>query len=70
MLEIKNYSNSILKNISFFLNSDDNLLILGENGAGKSTLAKVLSNLISNSSVKIFAKDLSKVSSLDRKIVV
>ncbi|MCG3720597.1 ATP-binding cassette domain-containing protein, partial [Aliarcobacter butzleri] len=43
MLEIKNYSNSILKNISFFLNSDDNLLILGENGAGKSTLAKVLS---------------------------
>lgn len=66
MLEIKNYSNSILKDISFFLNSDENLLILGENGAGKSTLAKVLSNLISNSSVKIYEKDLSKVSSFKR----
>ncbi|PUE66398.1 ATP-binding cassette domain-containing protein [Arcobacter lacus] len=66
MLEIKNYSNSILKDISFFLNSDENLLILGENGAGKSTLAKVLSNLISNNSVKIFGKNLSKISSFKR----
>lgn len=66
MLEIKNYSNSILKDISFFLNSDENLLILGENGAGKSTLAKILSNLISNNSVEIFGENLSKISSLKR----
>ena len=46
MLELKNYSNFILKDISFSLQNDENLLILGENGAGKSTLAKVLSNLI------------------------
>ena len=42
MLELKNYSNFILKDISFLLKNNENLLILGENGAGKSTLAKVL----------------------------
>ena len=66
MLEIKNYSNSILKNISFFLNSDDNLLILGENGAGKSTLAKVLSNLILNDKVELLGENISKISDLKR----
>ncbi|PWE24968.1 hypothetical protein DGE88_08030 [Aliarcobacter skirrowii] len=48
MLELKNYSNFILKDISFLLKSNENLLILGENGAGKSTLAKVLSSIISS----------------------
>ena len=41
MLELKNYNNFILKDISFVLEEKENLLILGENGAGKSTLAKV-----------------------------
>ncbi|WP_418187342.1 ATP-binding cassette domain-containing protein [Aliarcobacter lanthieri] len=66
MLEIKNYNNFILKDISFFLNNDENLLILGENGAGKSTLAKVLSNLIANDNVKIFEESLSKISNKQR----
>ncbi|RBQ25912.1 ABC transporter ATP-binding protein [Arcobacter sp. CECT 9188] len=66
MLEIKNYNNFILKDISFFLNNDENLLILGENGAGKSTLAKVLSNLIANDNVKIFEESLSKISNKER----
>ena len=51
MLELKNCSNYILKDVSFVLNSDENLLILGENGAGKSTLAKVLSKLLPTSSL-------------------
>ncbi|QKF59320.1 ATP-binding cassette domain-containing protein [Aliarcobacter lanthieri] len=66
MLEIRNYNNFILKDISFFLNNDENLLILGENGAGKSTLAKVLSNLIANDNVKIFEENLSKISNQKR----
>ena len=35
MLELKNFSNFILKDISFILEKNENLLILGENGAGK-----------------------------------
>lgn len=66
MLEIKNYNNSILKDITFALNSDENLLILGENGAGKSTLARVLSNLILNDKVLIFGQNLSKISNLKK----
>ncbi|OCL99322.1 Energy-coupling factor transporter ATP-binding protein EcfA2 [Aliarcobacter thereius] len=51
MLKIKNYSNYILKDISFSLKENENLLILGENGAGKSTLARVLSNLLKASNL-------------------
>ena len=61
MLEINNYNNFILKEISFHLKEDENLIILGENGAGKSTLAKVLSNLIENDNVKIYNENLNKI---------
>lgn len=37
---------NILKNVSFTLKEEQNLLILGENGAGKSTLAYALCGLI------------------------
>lgn len=66
MLEIKNYNSKILHNISFCLNENENMIILGENGAGKSTLAKVLTNLISNDCVKIFDEKLSLMSSKKR----
>ncbi len=62
MLKIENYSNFILKDISFYLSKEDNLIILGSNGAGKSTLAKVLSNLIQNESVKILDEKISDIS--------
>ncbi len=65
MLQINNYSNQILKNISFALKPKQNLLILGFNGAGKSTLAKALCG-ISPSSVKLFGKQLSHYSSKER----
>jgi iron complex transport system ATP-binding protein len=61
MLKINNYSNLILKNISFHLKEDENLIILGSNGAGKSTLAKVLSNLLSNKEVFLFGENISKL---------
>lgn len=70
MLEIKNYNNFILKDISFVLENNENLLILGENGAGKSTLAKVLVNLISNNSVFYEKENLSKVSALKRANII
>ncbi|AXK48812.1 iron ABC transporter ATP-binding protein [Aliarcobacter trophiarum LMG 25534] len=66
MLEIKNYNNFILKDISFKLNRGENLLILGENGAGKSTLAKVLSNLLPNKNLFLDGENIEKLSSLKR----
>ena len=66
MLEINNYSSSILHNMSFSLNNNENLIILGENGAGKSTLAKVLSNLISNDNVKLFGENINKIDYLKK----
>ncbi|RXK14198.1 iron ABC transporter ATP-binding protein [Halarcobacter mediterraneus] len=61
MLEINSFSNHILKDISFFLKENENLIILGANGAGKSTLAKVLSNLISNDKVTLQNKNISSL---------
>ena len=70
MLEIKNYNSSILKDISFHLKEDENLIILGQNGAGKSTLAKVLSNLIENSNVIINNENLNKIDDKKRAQVI
>ncbi|AXX85013.1 ABC transporter ATP-binding protein [Aliarcobacter skirrowii] len=66
MLELKNYSNFILKDISFLLKNNENLLILGENGAGKSTLAKVLSSIISSNNLFFNEKNISKLSGIQR----
>jgi len=65
MLQIKNYSDKILKNISFELKPKQNLIILGANGAGKSTLAKVLCG-ITPSSIIINGKPLALYSSKER----
>ena len=62
MLEINKYNSDILKDITFSLEENENLIILGQNGAGKSTLAKVLSNLIENNNVKLFNQNLSDLS--------
>lgn len=62
MLEINNYNSSILHDISFSLEENENLIVLGENGAGKSTLAKVLSNLIENDNVKLFNQNIATLS--------
>lgn len=62
MLEINKFTNHILKDISFSLKEEENLIILGANGAGKSTLAKVLSTLISNDKVKLFNEEVSSLS--------
>jgi len=62
MLEINKYNSNILHDITFSLEEDENLIMLGENGAGKSTLAKVLSNLIENNNVKLFEENISDLS--------
>ncbi len=66
MLEVNSFSNQILNDISFKLGNGENLIILGKNGAGKSTLAKVLCNLISNDSVKLFEQNISTLSESKR----
>lgn len=66
MLKIDNYNNLILKDISFCLKKEENLVILGPNGAGKSTLAKVLCNLIENQNVMLFNENISKLDSKRR----
>ena len=70
MLEINNYNSSILHEISFRLEDNENLIILGENGAGKSTLTKVLSNLIENDKVKIFNENINKMDDLKRAFLI
>jgi len=59
MLEIKNYNNFILKDISFSV--QNNLIILGNNGAGKTTIAKVLSGIIASDCVTIDSFEPSKI---------
>src|SRR5574344_2219057 len=66
MLELKNYSNFILKDISFCIKEGENLLILGENGAGKSTLARALASLISSSNLYYKNEKISSLKSLKR----
>jgi iron complex transport system ATP-binding protein len=65
MIKLSNYSDGILKNIHFELQSKKNLIILGSNGAGKSTLAKVLCG-ISPSKILLNKKRLSKLKPKER----
>ena len=66
MLQINNYSNPILHNISFKLKEQENLIILGSNGAGKSTLAKVLSGITPSDTVTIDHINLKDINSKER----
>ena len=61
MLNIDNYSNTILRDISFTLEAGENLIILGSNGVGKTTLAKVLCGVTPTNSVSIEGINPSKV---------
>lgn len=66
MLEVNNFNNQILHDISFKLDTNENLIILGKNGAGKSTLAKVLCNLLENKNVKLFEQNIQDLSENQR----
>jgi len=60
-VKIDNYSNSILKEISFSLKAGEHLIILGSNGVGKTTLAKVLCGMTPSTSVSIDGINPSKL---------
>ena len=60
-LKIDNYSNEILKDISFSLEAGEHLIILGSNGVGKTTLAKVLCGMTPSNSVIIDGINPSKL---------
>ncbi len=70
MLEINKFSSFILKDISFSLKENENLIILGENGAGKSTLARVLCNLLESTKVKLFNENISHIEDLKRSELI
>ena len=61
MLQIKHYSDAILKNIHLELKEGQNLIILGSNGAGKSTLAKVLCGITPSKNVTLQGQSLNKI---------
>ena len=66
MLKVNDYNSDILKDITFTLEENEDLIILGQNGAGKSTLAKVLANLIENNNVHLFNQNLEDLSDKQR----
>lgn len=52
-LQINNFSNPILKNISFNIKHGNHLIILGANGVGKTTLGKILTGIVPSKSVRV-----------------
>lgn len=70
MLKIKNYSNYILKDITFSLENNQNIIILGSNGSGKTTLAKTLSGIIPNDKVTIDNKNISTLFGEERTTLI
>jgi len=60
-INITDYTNNILKNISFSLEHGEDLIILGANGVGKTTLAKVLCGIFPSEAVRIDSITPSKV---------
>ena len=66
MLRINNFNNTILKDISFHLVENENLLILGSNGAGKSTLSKILCGLVYSENVELFSNKLHTLNAKQR----
>ena len=66
MLRVNDFANSILSEINFHLDGEENLIILGSNGAGKSTLAKVICGIVKSDKVRIFNKKFDSLDSQKR----
>ncbi len=65
-LQITDYSDTILHDISLTLKEGSHLCILGANGAGKTTLAKVLCGLIESDAVTVNGKALRTLHGSER----
>lgn len=57
-----------IKNISFYLNPGDRLLIKGENGIGKTTLLKTIAGILPSNDKKILI-DNKKISELEKNLI-
>lgn len=66
MLHVDNLSYQILKEISFSLEENKNLTILGSNGSGKTTLAKVICHLIHTNSVSVEGQNVAHLTAKQR----
>lgn len=65
--QIKNYSNEVLKNINFDMESGEFVSIMGQSGSGKSTLLYTVSGMdkMTSGSVTFNGKDLGSMNSTD-----
>lgn len=66
MLHVDNLSHQILKHISFKLEHNQNLTILGNNGSGKTTLAKAICHLIHTDGITIEGQKIAHLSAKQR----
>lgn len=66
MLHVDNLSHQILKHISFKLEHNQNLTILGSNGSGKTTLAKAICHLIHTDCITIEGQKIAHLSAKQR----
>lgn len=65
--QIKNYSNEVLKNINFDMESGEFVSIMGQSGSGKSTLLYTVSGMdkMTSGSVTFNGKDLGSMNSTE-----
>lgn len=62
---------TILEDINFALNENENITILGENGAGKSTIARLMTGLLeSNGKIKIFDEEIATIHAKKRAALI
>ena len=70
MIQVTNFSNTILADINFHIQENENLIILGSNGAGKSTLAKVICGITYSDSIRLFKQELNHLSAKERASLI
>jgi len=66
MLHVDKLSHQILKQVSFSIEQNQNLTILGSNGSGKTTLAKAICHLIHNDSITIEGQNVAHLTAKQR----
>ena len=59
----------VLENITFSVNKNDKIAIVGDNGVGKTTLLKIINKTIEADSGFIYYEDASSIGYLSQKVI-